>query len=93
MKTNSSYFFGIPHTQIGWWAVGISLLFTILFLLVTNDLLAFSGFLTISFGVIAGLLDLLAVIWKRERSWMLWLMLVPGLFAILFTLGEVLFPH
>ena len=71
----------------------ISLLFIVLFLLVSNDLLHFSGILTITLGVTAGLFDLSALIWKRERSWLIWLMLMPGLFAILFALGEVLFPH
>ena len=70
-----------------------SLLFIVLFLLVSNDLLHFSGILTITLGVTTGLLDLSALIWKRERSWLIWLMLMPGLFAILFALGEVLFPH
>ena len=93
MKTVSSHFLEIPHSRLGRWAVGISLLFAVLFLLVSNDLLLFSGFLTIVLGVVAGLLDLSALIWKRERSWLIWLMLLPGLFAILFALGEVLVPH
>jgi hypothetical protein len=44
-------------------------------------------------GVIAGILDLLAILWKRERSWLIWVMLLPGLFAILFAAGEILYPH
>lgn len=44
-------------------------------------------------GVTAGIVTLIALIWKRERSWLVWLMLLPGLFAIVFALGEILHPH
>jgi hypothetical protein len=36
---------------------------------------------------------LTALIWKGKRSWLMWLMLLPGLFAIIFALGEILIPH
>ena len=93
MKTVASRFLEKPHTGVGWWAIGLGAGFTLLFVLVTNDLIHFSGFLTMTIGVVAGLLTLAALIWKRERSWLLWLILVPGLFAILFALGEILVPH
>jgi putative hydrolase of the HAD superfamily len=82
-----------PRTRLGWWAVGLSILFVVLFVGVSNRLILFSGFLTMVLGVIAGILDLLAILWKRERSWLLWVMLLPGLFAILFAAGEILYPH
>ena len=93
MKTTTSHFMGMPGTRLGWWAVGLSILFVVLFVAVTNDFVQFSGFLTITLGVVAGILTLVAVIWKGERSWLTWLMLIPGLFAILFALGEILVPH
>ena len=93
MKTTSNCFLGMPQTKLGWWSVGLSALFAVLFFLVINDLLRFSGFLTITIGVAVGLLTLISIIWKRERSWLIWLLLLPGLFAILFALGEILYPH
>ena len=93
MKTGSSHFLESPHTRVGWWAVGLSMFFVVLFLLVSNELLNFSGILTITFGVIAGGATLFALFWKHEHSWVLWLMLLPGLFAIAFALGEILFLH
>ena len=93
MNTSSSRFLEKPHTRVGWWAVGLGAIFTLLFVLVTNDLVRFSGFLTIALGVVAGLLTLAALTWKHERSWLIWLTLAPGLFAILFALGEILVPH
>lgn len=89
MKTTSNPFFGLPQTKLGWWAVGLSALFTVLFILIVNELLRFSGFLSMTIGVVAGVLALVSIIWKRERSWLVWLLLLPGLFA----LGEVLYPH
>ena len=93
MDTVSSRFLGMPRTRLGWWAVGLSLLFTGLFVSVSNDLVPFPGILTIILGVVAGVVTLLALVWKRERSWLVWLMLLPGLFAFAFSLGEILYPH
>lgn len=93
MGTRSSHFFEKPGTALGWWAVGLGSLFIVLFLLVTNDVIHFSGILTVTLGVVAGVLTLSALIARQERSWLVWLMLIPGLFAILFALGEILVPH
>jgi hypothetical protein len=93
MGTHTSHFLEKPATKLGWWAVGLGIVFTALFLLVTNDLINFPGRLTLGLGFVAGILTLIALIWKQERSWLLWLVLLPGLFAILFSLGEILFPH
>ena len=93
MKTTSNRFLGMPQTKLGWWGVGLSALFTVLFVLAVNELLRFPGFLIMTIGVVGGVLTLISVIWKRERSWLIWLLLLPGLFAILFALGEILYPH
>jgi len=86
-------FLAMPQTSLGRWAVGLAALFVVMFISTTNGLIHFPGFLTMTLGVIAGILVLAAIIWKQERSWLAWLMLLPGLFAILFALGEILFPH
>jgi hypothetical protein len=65
----------------------------VLFISITSGFLQFSGLLTMVLGVGAGILTLVAIIWKRERSWLLWLLLLPGLFAIFFGSAEVLFSH
>lgn len=93
MATSSSHFLGIPHTKSGWWSIGLGTLFTVLFVLVVNNLIRFPGILIMTMGVAAGILTLIALIWQRERSWLVWLMLLPGGFAILFAMGEILYPH
>jgi hypothetical protein len=93
MGTHTSHFLEKPATRLGWWAVGMGLLFTALFLLIVNEVIRFPGMLTMILGITAGILTLIALIWKHERSWLLWLVLLPGLFAILFSVGEILYPH
>jgi hypothetical protein len=93
MNTASNHFFGTPRTKLGWWSVGLGALFTVLFISVANGFVHFSGLLTMILGVVAGILTLGALIFKGERSWLVWLVLLPGIFAILFALGEILFPH
>ena len=94
MGTNQrGSFLRLPLTRLGWWAIGLSVLFVALFISVTTGFFHFPGMLTMALGVAAGILTLVALIWKRERSWLVWLMLLPGLFAIIFASGEILFPH
>lgn len=93
MHTASSHFLELPHTKLGWWSVGLGSLFTLLFYSVASGRFHFSGLLTMALGVVAGLLTLTALIWKGERSWLVWLMVLPGSFAILFAAGEIFFPH
>ncbi len=93
MNTAASHFLGMPRTRLGWWSVGLTLLFTLLFVSALNEWIRFSGMLTMVLGVAGGIVTLIALIRKHERSWLVWLMLIPGLFAILFSLGEILYPH
>lgn len=93
MKTISSRFSEKPHTSLGWWSVGLMILFMVLFIGQVTASLRFSGLVTMTLGVVAGLLTLTALIRQGERSWLIWLMLLPGLFAIVFALAEVLVPH
>jgi hypothetical protein len=86
-------FLHLPLTWLGWLAVGLTALFIISFLLTTNDIFHVPGMLIMGIGVLGGIAAIVAILWKRERSWLLWLALLPGIFAILFSLGEVISPH
>jgi len=44
-------------------------------------------------GFAAGVVALVAIIWKRERSVLVWLPVLSGLFVVVFLLGEFLVPH
>jgi hypothetical protein len=95
-----------PHTKLGQWSVGLAAVFVGLFLVnsfvfmsTSSDapwrhvLLPFYGLLMLLCGLAAGILGLIAVIRKNERSWLVWLTLLPGLLVLFLLLGEILFPH
>jgi hypothetical protein len=57
-------------------------------------LLIFYGIFMILCGLSAGILGLVAVIRSRERSWLVWLSILPLLFVLFLLLGEFLgSPH
>jgi len=106
MKAISSHFTEKPHTKLGRWAVGLGILFVVLFLInsfvfmpTSSDapwrqvVLPFYGIFMLLCGLAAGVVGLIAVIRQHERSWLVWLTLLPGLFVLFFVLGEFLVPH
>ena len=99
-------FLGWPSTRLGWWSVGLAAAFVVLsvinatvFMPSTDDapwrhvVLPFYGLAMLSCGLAAGIAGLVAVIRKHERSWLVWLTIMPGLFVIFLLLGELLVPH
>ena len=56
-------------------------------------ILIFFGFFMILCGFTAAVVGLVALIKNRERSWIVWLAVLPGAFLIFFLLGEFLVPH
>jgi hypothetical protein len=93
MQNVKGEIWAMPATLLGWLAVGLTALFSLIAIFVISDIDIFPGFQTLFLGVIAGITTLLAIIWQRERSWLVWLALLPGLFAFVFALGEILSPH
>jgi hypothetical protein len=55
--------------------------------------LPFYGIFMMLCGLAAGIIGLIAVIRRHERSWLVWLPMLTGLFVIVFLLGEFLVPH
>lgn len=51
------------------------------------------GITLMASGVAAAITAVLAIVKGKERSWVVWAALAPGIFAILFLLGEFLIPH
>jgi hypothetical protein len=58
-----------------------------------RTLLASYGILLMLCGLSAGVVGLLAVIRQHERSWLVWLAILPLAFVVFFLLGEFLVPH
>jgi hypothetical protein len=100
-------FLGLPRTKLGWWSVGLAAAFVVMFIVNVavfgpssggdtawrNVLLPVFAIGMLTIGVAAGVVALVAVIQKRERSWLVFLPLLPAAFVIFFLLGEFLTPH
>jgi hypothetical protein len=91
MKTTSSHFFGLPRTKLGWWAVGLAAA-SIVLILAWSVLPGGAG-LGFLCGLAGGIIALVAVIRQAERSWLVFLSILPLFWVLAFILGEVLVPH
>ncbi len=98
--------FSVPTSRLGWWSVGLGAAFAVLFLINSfvfmpstivipwrEVILPFYGVGMLLCGLAAGIVGLIAVIRRRERSWLVWLMLLPGILVLALLLGEFLVPH
>lgn len=96
----------LPSTRLGWWAFGLEAAFIIMSVLNSTvmegvpetapyrtTLLPFYGILMLASGLAAGILAVIALLKKAEKSWLAWTALLPGIFVLIFLLGEFLFPH
>ena len=102
-----SAFWRRPSTKLGWWAVGLAvgwLGFNIGSSIIVNIrsrmpatsenvFLINYGLLMLLVGLAAGIVALIALLRKREHSWLVWASLLPGLMAIVLVIGEFAIPH
>ncbi len=91
MKTASNHFLERPHTRLGGWAVGLAAASIVL--LFAWSFLPGGAWPSFLCGVAGGLLGLEAIAREHERSWLVFLSILPMLNVIVFILGEFLFPH
>jgi hypothetical protein len=106
MKIKSNHFIERPHTKLGWWSFWLMAAFAVMFLINSavfmaptfnppwrHTILPFYGILMMLCGLCAGIGGLFAIIRRHERSWLVWLTLLPGSLVLFLLLGEFLFPH
>lgn len=89
MNIDFSKFPTAPRTQFGKWAGGLAILFIVLFLLIMSSIIAFSGVLYLIIGIAAGALGLYAMIKEGEGSWLVWLAILCGVFAVILLLAAL----
>jgi hypothetical protein len=105
----ASSFLQRPGTRLGWWAVGLLAAFFVMFLINSfvfiptsqgasnpwwrQALLPFYGILMMLCGLASGVVGLIVVIKEHERSWLIWLTILPAAFVVFLLLGEFLVPH
>jgi hypothetical protein len=106
MANSGSSLLKRPSTKPGWWAAGLLIAFVMMFIINSTvfmrlsgnapwqqTLLPFYGIFMILCGLAAGVTGLIAIIQKHERSWLVWLTILPGAFVLFLLLGEFLVPH
>lgn len=96
-----------PTTRLGWWAVGLALGWVVLNL-ATSAIVAIRsrmpattenasminfGLIMLLVGLAAGIVALIALLRKHERSCLVWASLLPGLMTIVLLIGEFAIPH
>lgn len=99
-------FLSRPRTKLGWWSVALAATFVVLFIINATvfmpstveaawrqAVLPFYAIAMLSCGLAAGIVGLIAVIRRHERSWLVWLTMLPGLMVVTLVLGEFLLPH
>ena len=91
MKITSNHFFGLPHTKLGWWAVGLAVASIVLVL--AWSILPGGAWLGFLCGLAGGVIALIAVIRQQERSWLVFLSILPMLNVVIFIGTELLIPH
>lgn len=83
-------FFGAPVSWVGWASFVLEILS---FAAILNRRLT-GGFRGVFAGwVLAGVVALVAVLLKKERSALVWLPLVIGALAAVWSTAEILLPH
>ena len=91
--------FSLPGTRLGWYSVGLAAAFVALFIVNAAVLLpapgvlpwreAFVGIALLLCGMGGGVAALVALTRGHDRSWLVWLALLPALF-VLFMIVEFL---
>jgi len=102
MKTISSHFLEKPHTRLGWWSVGLEVVFVVMFsiniavmVLLTDatfwrgSILPFYAITMLLCGLAGGVVGLITVIRQHERSSLIWLAILTELFVLLLVLNEL----
>ena len=106
--SKSGRFFGRPITSTGWWSlwltVGFLLLLTLFYILVwsgqrggetffSNLWLTIPMLLAAISAIAGGILALVGIGWKKERSAFVFIALLVGIFVTWFAFMEIAFPH
>jgi len=88
---SSSSLWQRPSTRLGWWAIGLAVASIVLSF--AWSILPGGAIPSFICGLVGGVLALIAVIRQHERSWLVFLSILPMFSVLFFILGEFLIPH
>lgn len=83
----------VPETNSGKWALGISIAFIVLITLKIMGSMPLPTFGIAAIGLVGFLVGVFAIIKNKDRSILTFIPILVGLVIILWTAGELLFPH
>lgn len=107
MTTHSARFIERPHTRLGRWAVWLMAAFMVMYLINTfvfmampsfgdgtwrQAVLPFYGIAMLLCGLVSGALGLVAITYEHEKSWLVWLTILPMAWVIFMLIGELIVP-
>ncbi|HET7270445.1 MAG TPA: hypothetical protein VFI90_05095 [Rubrobacter sp.] len=92
----------LPGTRLGWYSVGLAATFVVLFIVNAAVLLpapgvvawreALVGIALLLCALGGEVAALIALVRRHERSALVWLAMLPGLFVLFLLIGEFLVP-
>jgi hypothetical protein len=97
-------FLARPATRLGWWSVALASSFVAMFIINAavfmrlaeapwqHIVLPCFGIAMVLCGLAAGVTAATAIVPKGERSWLVWLPLLPCVLVLFLVLGEFLGP-
>ncbi len=97
-------FLSRPSTRLGRWSVALATAFVVMFIINAAVFMClpeaswqpivgpFYGIAMLTCGLAAGVTAAIAVVRKGERSWLVWLPLLPCLFVLFLVVGEFVGP-
>jgi hypothetical protein len=97
-------FLARPATRLGRWAVALAAAFAVMFIINAavfmrlaeapwqHIVLPFYGIAMLLCGLAAGVAAAIAIVRKGERSWLVWLPLLPCVLVLFLVVGELLGP-
>ena len=83
-------FLGMPNSWVGWTSLGIAVL-AVAAVVGRRWVGGFRG--VFAAWIVAGAVALVAVLWKKEHSFLVWIPLIIGALAALWGAAELAFPH
>ena len=107
MTTHSARFIERPHTRTGWWAVWLMVAFLAMFLVNAfvfmafpslgdgawrQTVLPFYGIAMLLCGLVSGAIGLVAITYQHDRSWLVWLTILPMVWVVFMLIGEFIVP-
>jgi hypothetical protein len=103
---SQSSFAAHPIRQRGWWAFWLGAAFILMFIINQAVLMQMPekagwmrglaiiyGWVMLLCGLLGGILSIVALAKDHERSWMIFVPLLPAAFVLFLVIGEFLFPH